>query len=120
MRINSGGSPTTYDVFWKLSSTGAPNWKPSGNEPLAEESDHQISIFPNPTQSFFSINGNPKHNYLVNILDAKGSILYRSSGLLTEINNNLKMNYPTAIGMYLVRIKDMETGQSTTEKLIKK
>ncbi len=120
MRINSGGGATTYDAFWKLNSTGAPNWKPSGNETIAAENEYSISIFPNPTQSFFGINGNPKHNYLVNILDAKGSIIYRSSGLLTEINNNLKMNCPAAIGMYLVRIKDMETGQSTTEKLIKK
>ncbi|MBK7691967.1 MAG: T9SS type A sorting domain-containing protein [Bacteroidetes bacterium] len=94
--------------------------KPSGNETIAAENEYPISIFPNPTQSFFGINGNPKHNYLVNILDAKGSIIYRSSGSLTEINNNLKMNCPAANGMYLVRIKDMETGQSTTEKLIKK
>lgn len=120
MRINSTGGSTTYDAFWKLTNTGAPSWKPSGNESITEESDTQISVFPNPTNSYFTINGNPEHSYLVHILDANGSIIFRSNGILREMNDKLKSQSPVANGLYFVNIKDLVTGHTTTEKLLKK
>ncbi|MBP6456443.1 MAG: T9SS type A sorting domain-containing protein [Chitinophagaceae bacterium] len=112
---------TNYIYKWKYQNWGIANWRPSGdeNQTVTDKNENQISIFPNPTNSSFSIKGNCEHEFSVNILDVKGTVLFKSNGTLQDINDKLNSYNSLANGLYLINIKDQTTGETKIEKLMK-
>lgn len=81
--------------------------------------DNRISISPNPTSATFSLTGNNEDNYEITIVDLQGKTLYTGRGLIADINNNLPNISTWTNGIYIVRINNTITQETSVEKLVK-
>lgn len=96
-------------------------WGPSHSTLRLALSDENtaISIYPNPATSSFRLTGNNEDNYEITIVDLQGKTLYTGRGLIADINNNLPNISNWTNGIYLVRINNTITQETSVEKLVK-
>ena len=98
-------SSVITDLGGTLPDCGAPN------SSTYEIAGTPVSIYPNPANEVLNINVNGQLNFQSTLYDLKGSIITRST-------NTKQISIGTVpIGTYLLKIKDLKTGQLVVKKI---
>ena len=82
---------------------------------MKENEEQKLFIYPNPTKGSFVLQGLSEHNTTIKINSILGQeIKFESQQTSTGLEINLDKANP---GIYIVGIKNLETGQSSNAKI---
>lgn len=82
-----------------------------------------LSLFPNPSMGVFKLrlDSKMKTSFELEILSSTGQVLYVSSEEISEGLNEISINQPDlSNGLYLIKLKNSETGVLETIHFMKK
>lgn len=144
-----GGDGLTYGEFWGttgcvasinprrglydsgifIKSRSLVSWSDSTNTDTTTQVHHlehlPFQIIPNPFGDYFQIKGSQLsgNNYDLTITNLMGMVIATFKGNMTTLNQSLRKTTAfnnQAAGIYIVQLRDRNTGKSGAAKLIKK